>query len=372
METLYAEGSQLSLAVSESGRDWAVPEQQLTVMILEPASAPTMSVVMKVSFEDARSGCTRLAILKMFDRRFAPSVRRRINPVYDDDAESAWCEYVRDGKAPALFAFLHEQLRLEDEGITRPPRTEEEMRVKKGKKEGIMQWKALQLFEDETRAYATLSHFQGRYIPRFFAQVYLTVKEPSPDPHNSDDNNPTLRPEYFQIPGVLLEYVDGFNLTDLGSTNVPQHKWHSIIQQAVDAARYINDAGVINTDCQPRNVVVQRETLRPLHIDFAQCLFAEDMGWEEFGETKIMIDNQGAIGTVMVGKLQRAGVKLPEIRYNRFRDWGRVGRILTHFPFAVTPWSGVGYGVGVGVLILAWVVVRRRGILRGLNYFRNR
>ncbi|GAB1311957.1 Serine/threonine-protein kinase D [Madurella fahalii] len=372
MESPYTKGSQLSLTVRERGRDRAVPRGQLTIEIIEPMSAPTMSVVMKVSFQDSRSRRQRLAVLKMYDCRFAPSLRRTYNPSYDDDAESAWREYVRDGKVPALFAFLDEKRRLEDEEgvlvdtdsesdsssgednnatpIARRVRTAAEMREKKGKREGIIQWKALDLYACETRAYAKLSHLQGRYIPKLLAQVHTSVAA-SPDLRSS----PAYRENYFDVGGILLEYVDGFNLTDLATTSVPKQKWHGIIQRAVDAARYINDAGVINMDCQPRNVIVQRESLRPLHIDFAQCLFAEDMGSDEFRETRLRWDNQGAIGSVMVGKLRRAGVDLPDIRYNE-RDWGRLGSIFHCFPQALNPWSAIGYGVGVGVL--AWVVAR--------------
>ncbi|KXX73657.1 Serine/threonine-protein kinase D [Madurella mycetomatis] len=373
MESPYTKGSELSLAVRERGRDRAVPRGQLTVEIIEPMPAPTMSVVMKVSFRDPRSGRQRLAVLKTYDRRFACSLRRTYNPSYDDDAESAWCEYVRDGKAPALFDFLREKRRLEyEEGvlvdtdsesdssssedehattITRKRiRTAAEVREKKGKREGIIQWKALELCACETRAYAKLSHLQGRYIPRILAQVHATIAT-SPDLRS----HPAYRDDYFDVGGILLEYVDGFNLTDLGTTSVPKQKWHTIIQQAVDIARYINDAGVINTDCQPRNVIVQRESLRPFHIDFAQCLFAEDIGWEEFQETKVCLGNQGAIGSVMVVKIRRAGVDLPDIQYDN-RDWVRLGSIFHSFRLTLTPWSGIGYGVGIGVL--AWAVAR--------------
>ncbi|KAK3364720.1 hypothetical protein B0T25DRAFT_599257 [Lasiosphaeria hispida] len=230
-----------------------------------------MSMVMKVSFRDALSGRPQLAILKMYDRRVSPSLRRTYNPAYGDDAESAWREYVRDGKAPALFAFLREKRRREDEegefvdtdsetdpgsgedddddddkdegaGVVlgrgrrkRPPRTADEMREKKGKREVIMQWKALQLFECETRAYATLSHLQGRYVPRLLAQVYLAVEETLPDLRDDDDDDddddgPAHRRDYFEVRGVLLEYVDGFNLADLGRTEVPEHRWHGIVR----------------------------------------------------------------------------------------------------------------------------------------------
>ena len=216
---------------------------------------------MKVSFEDARSGRNTIAVLKLYDRRFSPSLRRTYNPSYDTDAESAWHEYVRDGKAPALFAFLDEKRRLEeDEGQlidtdseTDPSSSEDdwdrdsaakpggrkrkqrkfqtpaEMREKKGKRERIVQWKALDLFNCETRAYAELAHLQERYIPNLLAQVHLTIATPPPSPSSSPSpDQPTTSPPhnppedpYFQIPGILLSFIPGFNLTSLPSTPPP-------------------------------------------------------------------------------------------------------------------------------------------------------
>ena len=360
---------------------------------------------MKVSFEDARSGRNTIAVLKLYDRRFSPSLRRTYNPSYDTDAESAWHEYVRDGKAPALFAFLDEKRRLEeDEGQlidtdseTDPSSSEDdwdrdsaakpggrkrkqrkfqtpaEMREKKGKRERIVQWKALDLFNCETRAYAELAHLQERYIPNLLAQVHLTIATPPPSPSSSPSpDQPTTSPPhnppedpYFQIPGILLSFIPGFNLTSLPSTPLPHSSYLPIIQSAVTAARHINDAGVINTDCQPRNIIVHKKTLQPFHIDFAQCLFARDMGWQEFGETKRRLDNQGAIGAVMVAKVRRAGVRVGEVRYDR-RDWGLLGRWAGRVEMRMGGGSWLGaIGVGVGVGVVAWAVARGGVGLKG-------
>ncbi|KAK0726081.1 hypothetical protein B0H67DRAFT_472536, partial [Lasiosphaeris hirsuta] len=84
-----------------------------------------------------------------------------------------------------------------------------------------------------------------------------------------------------------------------------------IVQDAVDAARAVNEAGVVNIDCQPRNVMVELGSLRPVHIDFGNRVFAEEAGEELFEEVKEQRDNQGAIGMVMVTKLRvAAGVQL--------------------------------------------------------------
>ena len=150
--------------------------------------------------------------------------------------------------------------------------------------------------------------------------------------------------EYFVIGGILVEYVEGFSLTDLGvQPYVPRERWHGIVQRAVDAAHDINDSGVINCDCQPRNVMVDRRTLEPKHIDFAQCLFVGDMGWKEFRELKYSLGNHRAIGSVMVAKLKNTvHFEGPEIRY-RQRDWGWFGSALVRLRFLA--WTVTGGGV---------------------------
>src|SRR5438105_5452524 len=85
---------------------------------------------------------------------------------------------------------MHEKARREDESElvetdseTDPssddadnvPRTPAETATKKGKREGIIQWKALELWHGEARAYVKLAHLPGHCIPRLLAVVSLTV-----------------------------------------------------------------------------------------------------------------------------------------------------------------------------------------------------
>lgn len=106
----------MRLAIRELGHTTTIPRQQheLTVKIVEIMPDPTMSVVMKVEFVNGGSNST--AVLKMYDRRFSPGLRRRYNPTYDDEAEGAWRKYVQQGKAPALFSFMQEKMDLELKG----------------------------------------------------------------------------------------------------------------------------------------------------------------------------------------------------------------------------------------------------------------
>src|SRR5690349_4417549 len=70
-------------------------------------------------------------------------------------------------------------------------------------------------FEDETTAYEALKNIQGRCIPRLLAKVKVdsyTASAPSnPTPNNLAVNSLA---QYFEVSGILLEYIDGFILSD--------------------------------------------------------------------------------------------------------------------------------------------------------------
>jgi len=74
------------------------------------------------------------------------------------------------------------------------------------KREGIMQWKAPDFFACKTRAYATLSHLQGRYIPRLLAQVYLMVESPVPAVTDLPDDNDCRNADYSRLQASLRIY----------------------------------------------------------------------------------------------------------------------------------------------------------------------
>jgi len=401
MENPYQEGNQLRLTICQRGRSLAISRQQheITVIIVKVMPEPTMSVVMKVEFVDRTSlGATKsTAVLKMYDRRFSPGLRRRYNPTYDDEEERAWHKYVQDGGAPALFSFMQEKMDLElngelvdtdsdtdhdsssrsnggggggcdqcdgdndvessiiDEGYDeatdqnkkkKEKRKKDKAFAKKGKREGIIQWRSLELWRCETQAYKKLVHLQGYCVPQLFAVVSLSLSQRSPASAHLMFSDKYVDDEDYSLAvgGILVEYIEGFNLCDLGTQQptVSQDKWHSIIQQAVTATEDINDSGVINYDCQPRNVMVDQRTLIPKHIDLAQCLLVEEVGWKEFKSRQYSEDNPHAIGSVMISELKNtvgfgsSGGGLKEIRY-RERYWGWFGSVLVRLRFL--PWT---------------------------------
>src|ERR1700735_5192725 len=103
------------------------------------------------------------------------------------------------------------------------------------------------LYKAETLAYRALNGLQGQSVPNLFATVSLRIRS-------------TTNPEYqklFDIPGILLEHIDGFCLTHLAA-KVPKCYWQSICDGAVSVVNAASDCGILNLDIRPDNFVVRK------------------------------------------------------------------------------------------------------------------
>ncbi|RYP81140.1 hypothetical protein DL769_002149 [Monosporascus sp. CRB-8-3] len=307
----YVVGRKMSLK-STDGDDISV-----TVTNVYPV---TTSPVMEVRIRTEKG--FQKAILKLFDRRFGDL--RKLStyaPEYPhtQQIEAAWQDYVRRGSAEVLFDYFRRRDEEEGPGMYELPDSDEEEPEweKPGKREGVICYKNQMYHANEVQAYRELQALQGRCIPRFMASVTLNMPSVPPD----------LPPTYFEVRGVLLQKVYGFELTDLLS-KLPDNPlaWEEIIQNSVDAAKEINRAGVIHMDCSPRNVLVARldeHTFQPFIIDFALSAFK----WQ-FEDTDDLLDLNGfqcnvhmnnnpkAIGVSMVSDVEKATGYKPRINYD--------------------------------------------------------
>lgn len=156
-----------------------------------------------------------------------------------------------------------------------------------------------------------MTALQGRCIPALLTHVSMSLAPPCSDCHHE---------EYFKIPGILLQYIKGYNLSTGLASSVPMEAWGRTVQLTVYGAKMVNDCGVINQDCQPRKVLVQHSILQPFLVDFAQCSVREDYGSDnEFAYRANSTNNQGAIDAVMAQKLEKEeGFKLG-IRYQEMK-----------------------------------------------------
>jgi serine/threonine protein kinase len=78
-----------------------------------------------------------------------------------------------------------------------------------------------------------------------------------------------------EVPFYVMEWIEGQSLDHIlgqgaeGSDGVPDFDWTaSIFEGLADALVYCHDNGIIHRDVKPGNVIVERQTLRPILVDF--------------------------------------------------------------------------------------------------------
>lgn len=84
---------------------------------------------------------------------------------------------------------------------------------------------------------------QDREIPRLESVVGL------------QDSENSVYSENLSTPGLLLEYIDGFTLSDLADHASREH-WGKICNQAVEFIDILHDSSFLNADVRPSNIVI--------------------------------------------------------------------------------------------------------------------
>lgn len=250
-----------------------------------------MSVVMKVQIQhhvpSSSPGKTFTAVLKLYDRRFGTTIRRRLDmemPKYGPypctaSTEAAYCNLIRKEEVGPFFHDYEE----EERSRLLPQRTWSFLDGSLGgaaKYEAVTWHKYQKFFDRETRAYEKLSELQGTIIPRLFAHVRVSLPQENIAPGPADLLERPETRQYFEVKGILVELVDGYELSELQfSPAAPsdQGRWQDIVQAAVDGAHEINCRGVRVLDCSMYNVMMDKESHHPFIIDLAQCGFLEEM-----------------------------------------------------------------------------------------------
>lgn len=211
-----------------------------------------------------------------------------VTPKYDPypctaSTEAAYCDFIRKED---VGPFLHD---YEEEERSRllPQRAWSFLDgspAGAAKYEAVTWHKCQELFNKEIRAYEKLSELQGKTIPRLFAHVRLRLPQVDTAPCPADLLERPETRQYSEIKGILMEHVDGYELSELHSSPAAPsdpEKWQDIVQAAVDGAHEINCHGVRILDCSMYNVMVDKASNHPFIIDLAQCGFIEEMYEEE-------------------------------------------------------------------------------------------
>lgn len=148
-------------------------------------------------------------------------------------------------------------------------------------------------YNRETEVYHILRDTRGKDIPQLFASVNIPG---------------SLSSHFTDVPGILVEYIDGFELYAL-EENSPTQIWQSVCEDAIRNVHHFGDRGILNQDVNVRQFIAQRGpvgTFKLFMIDFAMCRFRREYKDEYYywREWKSHQDEEGAIGYFMQRMLE--------------------------------------------------------------------
>jgi hypothetical protein len=244
----------------------------------------TLSCVMVV-----RLACPTLElegdmVLKLFDRRFATQLREdeKINP-WTSDIEKGYHQFILDGGAAKL-------LNTDNESAGEESDTWDDFQ-----NEAFAHDRMSDFYKSEVQVYSTLKDVQGTDIPKHFACVTV--------PTSGEE----AVSQYADIPGVLLQQIEGFCLVDVAA-HAPRESWQFICEDAIRIVNLLTERGILNLDVRTRSFIVRRDMeneFKPVMIDFALCKFREEFDDDEDWRLwKSGADEEGAIGRYMQRILQ--------------------------------------------------------------------
>lgn len=183
-----------------------------------------------------------LVFLKLFDRRHAYQFREDWGcRMWTEGVEEQCADFVRKGEEEHFLTRLHDDPESENEKCGNLSDAETEAWVAD---------ELLRLFKSEAAVYNALHKHQGRDIPQLFATVTLDITPPSLQRSQSDGSI------LFHIKGILIQYLDGFVLSNLHKY-APRNRWLDIIRDAMEKTHIMEDNDIMNEDVRPDNVIVQ-------------------------------------------------------------------------------------------------------------------
>ena len=183
-----------------------------------------------------------------------------------------------------------------------------------------LQADCLRLFNAEASVYKRLQkpRLCGK-IPDYVGHIELVLGS---DPQglltqaSFGEKERELIVDYLSVPGMLLSYVDGRPLREIGDF-VPRDKWKGVIVEACEIINEIGDQDVLNDDVRLDNILVRTISsrsiptmikYRPVVLDFANArLRRKDEDKDAWREAKYWADEEGSIGFNMFSLL-----KLPQ------------------------------------------------------------
>ena len=246
-------------------------------------------------------------VLKLFDRRFATQLRRdeKVNP-WTPVIERQYHHFILDGSASGFMTKLNSNNQMaEKEGHS----------WNDAQNEACLHDHMQNFYKTEVEVYDTLKDIQGEKVSRLCACVAF--------PSSSSTEELPLDRNYLDFPGILMQYIEGFPLTDVAS-HAPRETWQSLCEDAIQIVNLIGDRGVLNEDVKTRSFIVSEDPenkFKVFMIDFALCNFRREYEDEEdWRGWKAAEDEEGAVGYVMQRYLKGGFVYHQSAVYNKLDD----------------------------------------------------
>lgn len=154
---------------------------------------------------------------------------------------------------------------------------------------------------------------QGNDVPQLLACVVMpgfSLAEPEPIGR------------YIGVSGILLQYIEGFPLTDIAD-HAPRERWQSICEEAIQILHRTGDRGILNEDVNTRSFIVKKDMragsrYKVVMIDFALCNFRKDYADDDdWSGWKAIQDEEGAVGLIMQDRLKGGFVYRRSNRYKK-------------------------------------------------------
>ena len=173
------------------------------------------------------------------------------------------------------------------------------------------------LYETEVQVYSSLNEIQGTDIPKLLASAIMPI------PYLGQTSS-----EYTDISGILLQYIEGFPLTDIEEYTL-RESWQAICEDAIRVINRIGDLGILNEDVKTRSFIVREGAgngFKVIMIDLALCKFREDYkdayDWDKWQSIQ---DEEGAVGYVMQRRLKGGFSYRRSDRYEKLDEEFRMG-----------------------------------------------
>lgn len=302
----YIVGNEILLKTSEEG----LPVKALITGCFEA----TLSCVMVIRFiEPPIFNDTSECILKLLDRCFSTQAREdlELDP-WTPALEQKYEDFVREGDAEEFFDYWEAEKQSDrDWSAYYVPNHSKWSPVKW---EAYIQWQAHDMYEDEKKSYQLMAVLQGAMVPKMLGEVFLDLptaaavddaeQNPSEDAKSTGSGHTTDEPTVYSFPGLLLQYVRGFALTDLHE-HLPREHWQSTIDCSLAIIRQIQECGVLNCDVNTRNFIINPVTYKPMMIDFGITKFRDDADNDkEWEQMQAWNDGEDQIAMTMRGRLR--------------------------------------------------------------------